>query len=50
VVGVTALVGWRSSAFLTLEQISAIYSYWRFAQLRRAKRLNVPLAEVAAMR
>ena len=41
--------GLLSSAFLTLELIPVVYTYWRFAQLRRAQRTGRPLAEVAAI-
>jgi Cu(I)/Ag(I) efflux system membrane protein CusA/SilA len=38
--------GLISSAFLTLELIPVVYTYWRYAQLRRAQRLNVPLEQL----
>jgi Cu(I)/Ag(I) efflux system membrane protein CusA/SilA len=38
--------GLVSSAFLTLELIPVVYTYWRYAQLRRAQRLGVPLAQL----
>jgi Cu(I)/Ag(I) efflux system membrane protein CusA/SilA len=38
--------GLLTSAFLTLELIPVIYTYWRYAQLKRAKRLGRPLAEM----
>ncbi len=38
--------GLISSAFLTLELIPVVYTYWRYAQLKRAKRTGRPLAEV----
>jgi copper/silver efflux system protein len=38
--------GLLSSAFLTLELIPVVYTYWRYAQLRRAQRTGRPLAEV----
>lgn len=41
--------GLLSSAFLTLELIPVVYTYWRYAQLRRAQRTGRPLAEVAAI-
>ena len=41
--------GLLSSAFLTLELIPVIYTYWRYAQLRRAERTGRPLAEVAGI-
>jgi Cu(I)/Ag(I) efflux system membrane protein CusA/SilA len=40
--------GLISSAFLTLELIPIVYTYWRYAQLRRAQRLNVPLEQLLA--
>jgi len=39
--------GLISSAFLTLELIPVVYTYWRYAQLKRAERRGVPLAQVA---
>ena len=41
--------GLLSSAFLTLELIPVIYTYWRYAQLKRAQRTNRPLAEVCGI-
>ncbi|HKQ71700.1 MAG TPA: efflux RND transporter permease subunit [Polyangiaceae bacterium] len=41
--------GLLSSAFLTLEMIPVIYTYWRFAQLRRADRTGRPLAEICGI-
>jgi Cu(I)/Ag(I) efflux system membrane protein CusA/SilA len=41
--------GLLSSAFLTLELIPVIYTYWRYAQLRRAQRTGRPLAEIAGI-
>jgi Cu(I)/Ag(I) efflux system membrane protein CusA/SilA len=41
--------GLISSAFLTLEIIPVIYTYWRYAQLKKAQRLGRPLAEVAGI-
>ena len=41
--------GLVSSAFLTLELIPVVYTYWRYAQLRRAERTGRPLAEVCGM-
>jgi Cu(I)/Ag(I) efflux system membrane protein CusA/SilA len=38
--------GLVSSAFLTLELIPVVYTYWRYAQLRKAQRLQVPLARL----
>ena len=41
--------GLLSSAFLTLELIPVVYTYWRYAQLRRALRTGRPLAEVCSI-
>ena len=41
--------GLLSSAFLTLELIPVVYTYWRYAQLKRAQRTNTPLAEVCGI-
>jgi len=41
--------GLLSSAFLTLELIPVVYTYWRYAQLRRAERTGRPLAEIAGI-
>jgi Cu(I)/Ag(I) efflux system membrane protein CusA/SilA len=41
--------GLLSSAFLTLELIPVIYTYWRYAQLKRAERTGRPLAEIAGI-
>ncbi len=41
--------GLLSSAFLTLELIPVVYTYWRYAQLRRAQRTGRPLAEVCGI-
>lgn len=41
--------GLLSSAFLTLELIPVVYTYWRLAQLRRAQRTGRPLAEIAGI-
>ena len=41
--------GLLTSAFLTLEIIPVIYTYWRFAQLRRAQRTGKSLAEVCGL-
>jgi copper/silver efflux system protein len=38
--------GLLSSAFLTLELIPVVYTYWRYAQLRRAQRTGRPLEEI----
>jgi copper/silver efflux system protein len=41
--------GLLSSAFLTLELIPVVYTYWRYAQLKRAQRTGRPLAEVCGI-
>jgi Cu(I)/Ag(I) efflux system membrane protein CusA/SilA len=41
--------GLLTSAFLTLEIIPVIYTYWRYAQLKRAQRTGRPLAEVCGL-
>ena len=41
--------GLLSSAFLTLELIPVVYTYWRYAQLKRAQRTGRPLAEIAGI-
>ena len=41
--------GLLSSAFLTLELIPVIYTYWRYEQLKYAKRTGKPLAEVCGI-
>jgi Cu(I)/Ag(I) efflux system membrane protein CusA/SilA len=41
--------GLLSSAFLTLELIPVVYTYWRYAQLKRSERTGVPLAEVCGL-
>jgi Cu(I)/Ag(I) efflux system membrane protein CusA/SilA len=41
--------GLLSSAFLTLELIPVVYTYWRYAQLRRAERTGRPLAEICGI-
>ncbi len=41
--------GLLSSAFLTLELIPVVYTYWRVAQLRRSQRTGRPLAEVCGL-
>jgi Cu(I)/Ag(I) efflux system membrane protein CusA/SilA len=38
--------GLLSSAFLTLELIPVVYTYWRYSQLKRAERTRRPIAEV----
>jgi Cu(I)/Ag(I) efflux system membrane protein CusA/SilA len=40
------LGGLLTSAFLTLEIVPVLYTIWRTRQLRRADRLNVPLAAI----
>ena len=41
--------GLLTSAFLTLEVIPVIYTYWRYSQLQRHKRTGRPLAEICGM-
>jgi Cu(I)/Ag(I) efflux system membrane protein CusA/SilA len=41
--------GLLTSAFLTLEIIPVVYTYWRYAQLKRAQRTGRPLAEVCGI-
>jgi copper/silver efflux system protein len=41
--------GLLSSAFLTLELIPVVYTYWRHAQLKRAIRTGRPIAEVCGI-
>ena len=41
--------GLLTSAFLTLEIIPVVYTYWRFAQLKRSQRSGVPLAEIVGL-
>jgi Cu(I)/Ag(I) efflux system membrane protein CusA/SilA len=41
--------GLLSSAFLTLELIPVVYTYWRVAQLRRSQRTGRPLAEICGI-
>jgi Cu(I)/Ag(I) efflux system membrane protein CusA/SilA len=41
--------GLLSSAFLTLELIPVVYTYWRYAQLKWAERTGKPLAEVCGI-
>jgi Cu(I)/Ag(I) efflux system membrane protein CusA/SilA len=41
--------GLLSSAFLTLELIPVVYTYWRYAQLKRAQRTGKPLADVCGI-
>ena len=38
--------GLLSSAFLTLELIPVVYTYWRYSQLKRAQRTGRPIAEI----
>jgi Cu(I)/Ag(I) efflux system membrane protein CusA/SilA len=42
--------GLLTSAFLTLEIIPVIYTYWRFAQLKKAKRTGRPLEEICGLK
>ena len=41
--------GLLSSAFLTLELIPVVYTYWRAAQLRKSQRTGRPLAEICGL-
>lgn len=41
--------GLLSSAFLTLELIPVVYTYWRYAQLKRAQQSGRPLAVVCGV-
>jgi copper/silver efflux system protein len=41
--------GLLTSAFLTLEIIPVIYTYWRYAQLKKAQRTGRPLAEICGL-
>ena len=41
--------GLLTSAFLTLEIIPVVYTYWRYAQLKRAKHTGRPLEEIGGM-
>lgn len=41
--------GLLSSAFLTLELIPVVYTYWRYAQLKKAQRTGRPLQEIAGI-
>jgi Cu(I)/Ag(I) efflux system membrane protein CusA/SilA len=41
--------GLLSSAFLTLELIPVVYTYWRYSQLKRAQRTGRPLAEICGL-
>jgi Cu(I)/Ag(I) efflux system membrane protein CusA/SilA len=41
--------GLLSSAFLTLELIPVVYTYWRYAQLKRAQRSGKSIAEVCGI-
>ncbi|EYF07623.1 efflux RND transporter permease subunit [Chondromyces apiculatus] len=42
--------GLLTSAFLTLEIIPVVYTWWRYAQLKEAQRTGRPLAEVVGLR
>jgi Cu(I)/Ag(I) efflux system membrane protein CusA/SilA len=42
--------GLLSSAFLTLELIPVVYTYWRYAQLKRAQRSGRPLIEIVGLK
>jgi Cu(I)/Ag(I) efflux system membrane protein CusA/SilA len=41
--------GLLSSAFLTLELIPVVYTYWRYSQLKKSLRTGRPLAEICGM-
>ncbi len=41
--------GLLSSAFLTLEMIPVVYTYWRYAQLKKSQRTGRPLHEVCGI-
>ncbi len=41
--------GLLTSAFLTLEIIPVVYTYWRYAQLKRAQRTGRPLEEIVGI-
>ncbi|MCC6521328.1 MAG: efflux RND transporter permease subunit, partial [Polyangiaceae bacterium] len=41
--------GLLTSAFLTLEIIPVIYTYWRYAQLKKSLRTGRPLAEIVGL-
>jgi Cu(I)/Ag(I) efflux system membrane protein CusA/SilA len=41
--------GLLSSAFLTLELIPVVYTYWRYAQLKRAQRTGKSVAEICGI-
>ncbi|MBI5538382.1 MAG: efflux RND transporter permease subunit [Deltaproteobacteria bacterium] len=41
--------GLLSSAFLTLELIPVVYTYWRYAQLKHALKTGKPLSEVCGI-
>jgi Cu(I)/Ag(I) efflux system membrane protein CusA/SilA len=45
-IAVPMLGGLATSAFLTLEVLPVLYTMWRHRQLRRARRLGVPIEEV----
>jgi len=45
-VAVPMLGGLATSAFLTLEVLPVLYTTWRYRQLRRARRLGVPIEAV----
>jgi len=42
--------GLLSSAFLTLEIIPVVYTYWRYAQLKKAQRTGTSLEEIVGLR
>jgi Cu(I)/Ag(I) efflux system membrane protein CusA/SilA len=41
--------GLLSSAFLTLELIPVVYTYWRYSQLKKSLRTGRPLAEICGL-
>jgi copper/silver efflux system protein len=41
--------GLLSSAFLTLELIPVVYTYWRYSQLKKAQRTGRPLEEIVGL-
>lgn len=41
--------GLLSSAFLTLELIPVVYTYWRYAQLKKSQRTGRPLHEICGI-
>jgi len=41
--------GLLSSAFLTLELIAVVYTYWRYSQLKKSLRTGKPLMEIVGL-